>query len=259
MIDDTSESDEKGSRKAPDQSFAERNTVSNDLHDDIANGSSNADIISFRITGAQSVQRLYPLLLEKYRHSHSNIAVLREDQIIEALSLEDKCSKYGILLSQHSLLVSINRNDSASLALASDQTVQPVTFVWETFCEQAWRTSHEHAVVLNRLHNSNILESKVNLAFIQLKASEIASSASSSCKYLETYVALKPSELTDWCKDRWARDRDECVRLESNDWWVLKAGSGNGGKDVWILTPETYQNIIAEVSTYRDEEYVIQK
>lgn len=214
-----------------------------------------SDILSFRITGVQSVQRLYPLIALLYGPYGSTIEDVRERRIIEDNSLEEKCKRFDILPNQHSILFHISRNTMTETAMPYISTVHHVDFVWETFCEQSWKTSHEKALVLNRLHNSNIIENKANLAFLQFRASELASSPS---KYLETYVALKSCDVSKWCTERWGIVCERRVQSDQ-DWWVLKAGSGNGGKDIWILTPETYSDVVSEVTSYRDEEYIIQK
>jgi hypothetical protein len=34
----------------------------------------------------------------------------------------------------------------------------PMDFVWETYCERVWKESHDAAHVLNRLHNTQVMQ-----------------------------------------------------------------------------------------------------
>ena len=83
----------------------------------------------YRITGKQSIERLEPLLHSRFKHLGPWGAVDEE-----------------------------NPRDPVKIDL-----------VWETTCEQTWRTRHNAATVLNRLHNTQILEDKSNLAYLQQK------------------------------------------------------------------------------------------
>ena len=89
----------------------------------------------YRITGKQSIERLEPLLHNRFTHLGPWGSVDEGSQ--QDSDGEDKC----------------------------------LDLVWETTCEQTWRTRHNLATVLNRLHNTQILEDKSNLAFLQQKIS----------------------------------------------------------------------------------------
>ncbi len=118
-------------------------------------------------------------------------------------------------------------------------------FVWETTCEKDLRNLHQKATIINKLHNTQIIESKANLAFLQLKM---------KCPTLETFIAPKGKLVMKWFSNRWASSEPV---TEGMDWWAVKASNGNGGKDIWIVNRDNYQ---AECSELRDdEEYVIQK
>ena len=53
--------------------------------------------------------------------------------------------------------------------------------VWETTCEQTWRAAHSQALVLNKLHNSTVLEDKANLAFLQVGMRGLCVCAGACC------------------------------------------------------------------------------
>ena len=107
-------------------------------------------------------------------------------------------------------------------------------FVYETTCEKAFRPCHKRASVLNRLHNSQILENKANLAILQT-AMDIT--------MLETYLAQGSEGVRDWCQWKF----DNSTSSEALDWWVLKASQGNGGRDIWILSQGNFERILPDI------------
>lgn len=164
-------------------------------------------------------------------------------------------------------------------------------FVWETYCEKVWKGLHDSAKVLNRLHNTQVLEDKGNLAFLQLRM---------KVPVLRTYIAPNAERAKDWCSSRWCSesmpldsncddDDKNCLmsglshELESSlakesflgethhwsvpraetseealsDWWALKASKGNGGKDVWIINKHNYSDILPTVPP--NQEYILQQ
>lgn len=126
-------------------------------------------------------------------------------------------------------------------------------FVWETTCEMTWREKHNAARILNKLHNTHILESKSNLAFLQRLISR---------PMIETYVAASSSHVLRWAQRRWTRPEMMTGALQSatkyeEDWWVVKASNGNGGKDIWFMTTENFDEMCTELP--QNTEYVIQK
>jgi len=163
----------------------------------------------YRITGPQSVERLEPLVRK----------LCAECEGREALD--------------------------TNLDAAAEKRLD---LVWETACEQSWRARHSQARVLNRLHNSAILEDKGNLAFLQLRM---------GCPVLETFVAPGgASQVFAWASRRWGGD-EAATSAQSADWWVVKVARGNGGRDVWIMNAENYSRVTAEFA--KDDELVIQK
>lgn len=121
-------------------------------------------------------------------------------------------------------------------------------FCWETACEQAWRARHNGAVALNRLHNSAILEDKGNLAFLQLRM---------RCPCLQTFVASGPAEVLAWARHRWGESSSGGASGQDNDWWVVKAARGNGGRDVWVMSALNYLGVEREFSA--GEQLVVQR
>lgn len=124
-----------------------------------------------------------------------------------------------------------------------DDVEQPLDFVWETTCEKSHKEVHANAKVLSRLHNTQVIESKANLAFLQ-ETMDIPT--------IETYVATDNADILPWLEQRFCRDADG-----SREWWVLKASHGNGGKDIWLVNQSNYRAICAEVSV--KQEYVLQR
>ena len=92
----------------------------------------------YRITGKQSIERLEPLLHSRFAHLGPWGAV---DEDGEGRGVEEQ------------------------------QLDKPVDLVWETTCERTWRKIHNGATILNKLNNTNILEDKSNLAYLQQKIS----------------------------------------------------------------------------------------
>jgi len=155
-----------------------------------------------------------------------------------------------------------------------------IDFVWETYCEKVWREAHNNAVVLNRLHNSLVLEDKSNFAFLQLRM---------SCPRLESYIALSRTALLSWCRERYREQQSPAVTDTdvindmdtsslsnesylgephnwavspqpvgiTGEWWAVKASKGNGGKDVWVLHKDNFETLVSSLP--KDEEYVMQR
>ncbi len=125
-----------------------------------------------------------------------------------------------------------------------DEGDKPLDFVWETTCEKSHRDAHAQAIVLSRLHNTQVIESKANLAFLQ-ETMDVAT--------VESYVITNYSKLLPWLEKRYEGNDEN----EYSVWWVLKASHGNGGKDIWLINRTNYKEIIAELSV--QQEYVLQR
>ncbi len=129
-----------------------------------------------------------------------------------------------------------------------------IDFVWETTCEITMRKIHANALIYNRLNNSSIIESKSDFAFLQIRMKN-------TCHVLPTYIACNRDKILKWCKDRW--DEEYSVfdvannKDKDEDWWILKASNGNGGRDIFVITSNTYQRVLNSINV--DEEFVIQK
>ena len=108
---------------------------------------------------------------------------------------------------------------------------QIADFVWETYCEKSYKSLHDNALILNRLHNSSIIEDKSNMAFLQLLM---------NVPVLQTFIAKSADDVKHWCESRWGSNRQ--ISSDSNssssgsgsDWWAVKASKGNGGKDIFV-------------------------
>jgi hypothetical protein len=173
-------------------------------------------LFTYRITGKQSIERLQPLI-ENFRN--------------EWLKPVSFCEF----------------NPSGDYDTASNSTVKlpsALEFVWETTCEKNWKSAHSNAAIINRLNHTTIIESKSNLAYLQLFM---------NCPTLLTYVARTRGELLEWIQRFYSNSSPS-----DNNWWVIKASNGNGGKDIWVMNQENFPQIITEIPKM-DEEYVVQK
>ena len=161
--------------------------------------------------------------------------------------------------------------------ISVNQSTKALDFVWETTCTVIQRNQHIEARILNKLHNSQIIEDKSNLAFLQLRLMD-----SNYSEFLETYVARNAKEVSRWATKRWMRstasikDRTKILpgELESGsnieasksilsllqnsvsdnrcidtDWWVVKASKGNGGRDIWILNKDNAEAVLSDLPT----------
>jgi hypothetical protein len=124
-------------------------------------------------------------------------------------------------------------------------------FVWETACKKAEKNQHAGAAVCNRLHNSQIIEDKSNLAFLQVQMARADASI-----VLETYVARNLAGVVDWFSSRWGQIGDDKKNSSSifnpsvscdDDWWIVKASKGNGGRDVWVVHPNNSCDVLSEL------------
>lgn len=126
-------------------------------------------------------------------------------------------------------------------------------FVWETSCKKTERNQHAESVVYNRLHNSQIIEDKSNLAFLQVQMAIADASV-----VLETYVTRDLAGVANWFGSRWGQlgeeTKDTIRSLSSNpsvscngDWWIVKASKGNGGRDVWVVHPDNSSDVLSQL------------
>jgi len=189
------------------------------------------EVLIFRVTGPQSIERLEPLVSKTFPRSRS------------------LCSGPG----SRAFADAATGAKSGAQAPPTSVTEAP-HFVWETTCEQTWREWHSKALVLNKLHNSTVLEDKSNLAFLQLRIREHYEHV------LPTFVASGTSEALRWAEERWGSGAATAVPAAATpapgassdaDWWVLKASGGNGGKDVWVISRENYRDVLTSKMPYR--------
>lgn len=133
----------------------------------------------------------------------------------------------------------------------------PLQFVWETTCEKSWKQIHLSAKIFNKMNNTSIIESKSNLAFLQLLM---------NCPTLKTFVARNTKEVQYWIQSYYltissSENSEKGEESRSNpheDWWVIKASNGNGGKDIWMINSHNFQEVASSIPDM-NEEYVIQK
>ncbi len=214
-------------------------------------------VLSYRITGAQSIQRIQPLL-KNIHASHPNDPT------------DSEYYNFDWALETVPLIIQPLINTPC------------ISFVWETYCEKSWKFSHESAIVLNRLHNSIIIEDKENLAFLQLKIAAARRNQNvPKTFFLETYIAYNKHDVFSWSNRRWnfnhisyggdstpeshanifqtvdLRSTPLPSNISDNDWWVVKASKGNGGKDIWITNSHRYKSVCNELPS--NEKFVIQK
>eukprot|EP01038_Epipyxis_sp_PR26KG_P009454 gene9454-12738_t len=122
-------------------------------------------------------------------------------------------------------------------------------FVWETTCFKSNRKLHSSAKILNKLNNTNIIECKSNLAFLQLEILKTYPNC------ILSFVANNGQEVEEWGLKRWNK-MNEIIDYDC-DWWVVKASKGNGGRDVWIVNKSNFQQVLPILPN--NDEYVIQK
>eukprot|EP00981_Chlorochromonas_danica_P009538 scaffold2727_cov161-Ochromonas_danica.AAC.1 len=169
----------------------------------LLNSSPQAEVIilTYRITGKQSVERLEPLL-----------PLVHEKLRFQPMS------------------------DSAT----------NVHFVWETYCERSYRDVHNGAKVLNRLHNSCVLESKSNLAYVGCLVQSLP----------RTFVARTKSDVLEWMERKWFDKENDDDNDDNNEWWVVKSSAANGGRDVYVVHGKNYGVVGRQLP---EEEMVIQR
>ena len=125
---------------------------------------------------------------------------------------------------------------------------QTLDFVWETTCEKDLKELHQRSSIYNRLHNSQIIESKASFAALQLLM---------DYPTLETKVASTAQEVEQWAKNRWGTGMLDANYYTNQDWWVVKASKGNGGRDIWIFNRNNFVEVIPLLPV--NDEYVIQR
>ena len=153
----------------------------------------------------------------------------------------------------------------------STSSTEPLDFVWETTCKAVERQQHVDATVLNRLHNSQVIEDKANLAFLQLSVATCARHC------LTTYVAAGRADVAAWAERQWptvtttttttttttvftaATAAAAAAQPPTAEWWFVKASKGNGGKDIWIMNATNFRDVVAELPTTGTDDYVIQR
>lgn len=123
--------------------------------------------------------------------------------------------------------------------------------VWETTCEKDIKEHHQKAAVYNKLSNSQIIESKASFAFLQQLI---------DYPMLETWVATNAAIVSVWATKRWVNGTSTEHAEESShnrDWWVVKASKGNGGRDIWVMNPANFAEVLPQLPD--SDEYVIQR
>lgn len=178
------------------------------------------------------------------------------------------------LLSQLSIPNHLKLREITDEELKSDDI--SLDFVWETFREKNLKEKYLKSLILNRLNNSSIIESKSSFVFLQAllekksqenlqvdSTSDSTKALSQSC-WIKSFVLRNLKEVNQWIEDYLYKEEkveknviDSKSSIHPSNWWVLKAANGNGGKDVWILTKDTAPQVLSELR--QDEEYVIQK
>lgn len=133
----------------------------------------------------------------------------------------------------------------------TNDSTSSLHFVWETSCKKSERNQHTESVVCNRLHNSQIVEDKSNLAFLQVQMATADASV-----VLETYVTRDLAGVANWFGNRWGQKGEETrdiIRSRNSnpsvscngDWWIVKASKGNGGRDVWVVHPDNSSDVLS--------------
>eukprot|EP01035_Chromulina_nebulosa_P036336 gene36336-48939_t len=217
--------------------------------------SSAESVLRFKITGEQSIDRMAPLTVEAAATYFQH----QVEQILDNAPLwlyksswkktGDRLIGSGFLATPWSLQVLLDLEEEALMNNKFD-------FIWETTCEKSHRIQHSSATVVNKLHNSRILESKSNLAFLQVIMRDNMEHSSTKVDVLDTVIAQSSTDVLLWCQAIWMINSERTHRSYSDSWWAIKASQGNGGRDVWIVNKDNYAQVIAELP--ESEEYVIQ-
>jgi hypothetical protein len=178
----------------------------------------------YRITGKQSVERLVPLF-EKLATKELNFIPVGTDP-------DYRYSKENCI------------------AIIREYFGQQPLVIWETTCEKELKEFHDSGFVRNKLLNSQVLESKSNFAFLQQTIP--------SCQQLTTYVARNADEVLGWCNRHFTSTSTTSKSWsDTSDWWMVKASAGNGGRDIWLIHQNNYNNVFEVLP--KKQEYVIQK
>jgi hypothetical protein len=197
----------------------------------------------YRITGKQSIERLDPLIqllfINNYHkindddNNHDNDND-REEKIMneelmpiifenyQVLHHSLGLSNYTSSINNKSILSSSNTksikdnitSNTHRYSSSSSSSSLPfmLDFVWETTCEKSFKYYHKHSSVINKLHNSSIIESKACLAYLQLLFNDNDNRNDSRnheidhhqhVHVLPTYVASCLSEVKYWASNRW--------------------------------------------------------
>jgi len=195
----------------------------------------------YRITGKQSIERLDPLIQLLFINNYHKIndddfnhdnddgrekKIMNKElmpitfenyQILHhSLGLSNYTSsinnKYILSSYTKSIKVNITSNTHRYSSSASSSLPLMLDFVWETTCEKSFKYYHKHSRVLNKLHNSSIIESKASLAYLQLLFNDNDNTIDSRnhvndhhqhVHVLPTYVASCLSEVKYWASNRW--------------------------------------------------------
>lgn len=188
-------------------------------------------VVYYRVTGKQSVERLDPLFQS-----------LNKDTNVSSAGF----SFQSIATSADNKLLPV---DETQRLLEQSSSFRPF-LLWETTCEKELKPLHQQATIRNKLLNSTVLESKANFAFLQRALPDDLA--------LTTYVADTGKDVLEWCTRRWnSKMSTENEAPPTSDWWVVKASAGNGGRDIWMVHA---QNFAEELRDLPDQqEYVIQQ
>lgn len=188
-------------------------------------------VVHYRITGKQSVERLDPLF-----------QALNDSSVARAAKVTfQSVATYP----DNNLLPA----DETRRILEQSNQLQPL-LLRETTCEKELKPLHQRAVIRNKLLNNTVLESKANFAFLQYALPDDLA--------LKTFVADSGEEVLQWCARRWnsaGSTADEAP--PTSDWWVVKASAGNGGRDIWMVHAQNYLTELHDLPN--QQEYVIQQ
>jgi len=125
---------------------------------------------------------------------------------------------------------------------------EKMIFVWETTVTSEWKEAHRDAIILNRLHNSQIFEDKGNMAILQARM---------NLPVLQTFILNDLESLKRWARQRWKScEQAQSLRV-NDDWWIAKASKGNGGADIWVIQQENFEDVLKKLP--KSDEFVVQR
>lgn len=262
-------------------SDGDNNDTNNNIHKNSSSDNSNNTIIAYyRITGPQSIDRIHPLLkligniywididgnsdgnikceivMEITNKNTADISVICSDNDDSKNNNDDNNDEQVLIhitlqpqnqpsLPPQSIPLSLPLRRPLLQSHHQHQLHQyQLQFVWETSCKISERSQHSQSTILNKLHNSQIIENKSNLAYLQLLMKE----NDSDLFVLDTYIARDSYAVGRWVKKYFNLSDDMGGKIIGNNDVSERnhnnnsSSSSNNGADIDGMNNITYSN-----------------